>query len=260
MRTVSKSRRRLRRAVLVLFVLFAWEAISGYVVPSIRPDLAILLPLPGSIITTFSQMLIRGEIWLHSIASLKRVLVGFSLAVLIGVPLGIAIGWWGTVDKLTSPIIDFLRPIPPMAWIPIGVLWFGIGDPQNIFIILIGAVFPILLNTAAGIRDAGRTLIWAAFTLGGSNRQILREIAIPSALPMIVTGLRVGLGAGWMALVAAELVAAPAGLGYLIENSRSYLFTEKVIVGMMVIGLLGLLMDAAMRWCANRLRMQRRLA
>jgi ABC-type nitrate/sulfonate/bicarbonate transport system permease component len=202
----------------------------------------------------------RGEIWLHTLASLKRVLVGFGLAVLIAVPLGIAIGWWSTVDDFLAPFVDFLRPIPPMAWIPIGVLWFGIGDPQNIFIILIGAVFPILLNTAAGFRGVSRTLIWAAFTLGGTRRQILREIAIPSALPMIVTGLRIGLGAGWMALVAAELVAARAGLGYLIEDSRSYLFTEKVMVGMLVIGLLGLLMDSAMRWGANRLRMQVRAA
>jgi ABC-type nitrate/sulfonate/bicarbonate transport system permease component len=240
----------------VLVVLCVWEAVSGYILPHISSHLAILLPSPRSILTTFVQMLTRGEIWLHSLASLKRVLVGFGLAVLIGVPLGIAIGWWSGADKFFSPLVDFLRPIPPMAWIPIGVLWFGIGDPQNIFIILIGAVFPILLNTAAGIRSVGRTLVWAGFTLGGTNNQVLREIAVPSALPMIVTGLRIGLGAGWMALVAAELVAAPAGLGYLIENSRSYLFTEKVIVGMIVIGVLGLLMDGTMRWGANRLQVR----
>jgi ABC-type nitrate/sulfonate/bicarbonate transport system permease component len=134
-----------------------------------------------------------------------------------------------------------------MAWIPIAILWFGIGDTQNVFIIFLGAFFPIALNTVAGIRSVQRPLIWGALTLGGTQSQIARDIVLPGAMPMILTGLRIGLGTGWMALVAAELVAASSGLGYLIEDSRNLLFTERVLIGMILIGLLGYLMDRLMR-------------
>lgn len=156
-------------------------------------------------------------------------------------------GWWPVVGRIFTPLVDFLRPIPPMAWIPIGLLWFGIGDQQNIFIIFLGAFYPIVVNTYVGVRDVDRNLIWAAQTLGGKRTQILWEIVIPAAFPVILTGLRIGLGIGWMALVAAELTGASSGLAYLIEDSRSLLFTERVLLGMALIGLLGFIMDQLMR-------------
>jgi ABC-type nitrate/sulfonate/bicarbonate transport system permease component len=140
-----------------------------------------------------------------------------------------------------------------MAWIPIGLLWFGIGDAQNIFIIFLGAFYPIVVNTYVGVRDVDRNLIWAAQTLGGSRTQILWEIVLPAAFPIVLTGLRIGLGIGWMALVAAELVGASSGLAYLIEDYRNLLFTERVLLGMALIGILGFVMDQLMRALQRKL-------
>jgi ABC-type nitrate/sulfonate/bicarbonate transport system permease component len=228
-------------------LLVAWQGTSSYVVPAVAPYAVTLLPAPTAVVATFVDLLRSGAVVSHVLASLKRVLGAFTGAALFGVSLGVAMGWWRVVGQLVDPVVEFLRPIPPMAWIPLGILWFGIGDNQNMFIIFLGAFFPIVLNTIAGVRGVDRVLVWGALTLGGTHRQILREIIIPGALPLILTGLRIGLGVGWMALVAAEMVAASSGLGFLIEDSRSLLFTERVLVGMILIGLLGLLMDQGMR-------------
>lgn len=239
--------RRLRRLLLMTVLFLAWQGISGYVLPAVAPYTVTLLPAPTAVVGAFADLVRSGEIVFHVLDSLKRVLGAFAIAALFGVSLGIAMGWWRLIGQLVDPVVEFLRPIPPMAWIPLGILWFGIGDTQNMFIIFLGAVFPIVLNTIAGVRGVDRTLVWGALTLGGTRRQILWEIIVPGALPVILTGLRIGLGVGWMALVAAELVAATSGLGFLIEDSRSLLFTERVLVGMVLIGLLGLLMDQVMR-------------
>jgi ABC-type nitrate/sulfonate/bicarbonate transport system permease component len=175
------------------------------------------------------------------------------MAALVAIPLGVGIALWEWVEDTADPVVEFLRPIPPIAWIPLGILWFGIGDAQNMFIIFLGAFFPILLNTIAGVRRVDRTLVWGALTLGGRRAQIIREIVLPGALPLILTGLRIGLGVGWMALVAAELVAARSGLGFMIQSARYAFLTERVILGMAVIGLLGLAMDRAMRGVQQRL-------
>jgi ABC-type nitrate/sulfonate/bicarbonate transport system permease component len=206
-----------------------------------------LLPAPAAVAGAFLDLVRSGEIVSHVLQSLKRVLGAFAAAALVGASLGVAMAWWRTVGHLVDPVFEFLRPIPPMAWIPLGILWFGIGDTQNMFIIFLGSVFPVVLNTITGVRGVDRTLVWGAMTLGGTRRQVLWEIVVPGALPLILTGLRIGLGVGWMALVAAELVAASSGLGFLIEDSRSLLFTERVLVGMVLIGLLGLGMDQLMR-------------
>lgn len=239
--------RRVRRLSLVTVLLIAWQGTSGYVLPAMAPYAVTLLPPPTAVVATFLDLLRSGEIVSHVLQSLKRVLGAFTIASLVGVSLGIAMGWWRVVGQLIDPVVEFLRPIPPMAWIPLGILWFGIGDMQNMFIIFLGSVFPIVLNTIAGVRNVDRTLVWGALTLGGTRRQILWEIVLPGSLPLILTGLRIGLGVGWMALVAAELAAAASGLGFLIEDSRNLLFTERVLLGMVLIGLLGLGMDQVMR-------------
>jgi len=239
--------RRVRRFVLVTIVLVAWQVVSGHLLPALAPYLVTLLPPPLDVLRALLDLSRTGEIFTHILGSLKRVSGAFAVAVLLGVPLGLSMGWWRLVAELVDPVLEFLRPIPPLAWIPLGILWFGIGDTQNMFIIFLGAFFPIVLNTIAGVRGVDRTLVWGALTLGGSRHQILREIILPGALPLILTGLRIGLGVGWMALVAAELVAARSGLGFMIQSARYAFVTERVILGMVVIGLLGLAMDRGMR-------------
>jgi len=238
------ARRRVRRVALITGLFLAWQGTSSYL---LAPHAVTLLPAPTSIVVAFIDLLRSGEIVFHVVESLKRVLVAFTLAAVVGVSLGLVMGWWRVLGHLVDPVVEFLRPIPPMAWIPLSILWFGIGDTQNMFIIFLGALFPIVLSTIAAVHGVDRTIVWGALTLGGTRRQILWEIVLPGALPLVVTGLRIGLGAGWMALVAAELVAANSGLGFLIEDSRNLLYTERVLLGMVLIGFLGLAMDQLMR-------------
>src|SRR5205085_1462415 len=148
---------------------------------------------------------------------------------------------------------EVLRPIPPLAWIPLSILWFGIGDMQNQFIIFLGMFFPILLNTIAGVKNIEPNLIRAARCLGANEARMLRRVVLRAALPQIITGVRIGLGVGWMALVAAELVGANSGLGFLINDARTVLRTDYVIVGMATIGLVGLAIDRAIRTAAARM-------
>ncbi len=236
------------RRIASLSVFFAlWQLVAGHVLPLWSHNAATLLPPPSGVVHAFIDLVRTGAITTDIAASLERIVVGFAIAACVGVFAGAVMGWWPFVGRLFDPLIDFLRPIPPMAWIPIALLWFGIGNTQNIFIIVLGALYPIILNTYTGVRDVDRNLIWAAQTLGGKRRQILREIVLPGAFPLILLGMRIGLGVGWMALVAAELVGASSGLGFRIEDSRNLLFTERVLLGMVLIGALGFAMDQLMR-------------
>jgi ABC-type nitrate/sulfonate/bicarbonate transport system permease component len=155
-------------------------------------------------------------------------------------------------DQQVDSLVEVLRPIPPLAWIPLSILWFGVGDTQNEFIIFLGIFFPILLNTVAGVRGVEPNLVRAARCLGGGEGAVLRRVVLRAALPQIVTGVRVGLGVGWMALVAAELVGANSGLGFLINDARTLLRTDIVIVGMIAIGLVGLALDLLIRAISRR--------
>ncbi len=240
-----------RFLVLPLLFLVLWELVSGW--SPLARGLRQLLPPPSLVLWDAWRLLTTGELLGHIGRSLLRVLGGFGAAAVIGIPIGLGIGLWSLFADAVDPVIEFLRPIPPPAWIPLGILWFGIGDAQNIFILFLGAFFPIVLNTIAGVHGVDRTLVWGALTLGGRHGQIIREIVIPGALPLILTGLRIGLGVGWMALVAAELMAARSGLGFLIQSARYAFATERVLAGMVVIGLLGLAMESGMRALQRRL-------
>jgi len=195
----------------------------------------------------------NGVLFIHILKSIQRVLIAFIAACVLAIPIGIAIGWWKRIEVMIDPMMEVLRPIPPLAWIPLGILWFGIGDTQNIFIIFLGCFFPVLVNTISGVKGIEKNLIWGAMTLGASQKQIFWEIVLPGSLPFLLTGLRVGLGVGWMCLVAAELVASTKGLGFMIQDARYLLLTERVILGMLVIGLLGFGMDRVMRYLQRRL-------
>jgi NitT/TauT family transport system permease protein len=179
----------------------------------------------------------------HIGVSLVRILVGVGIALGLAIPLGILMGWYEDLDSLTSPVIELLRPIPPIAWIPLAILWFGIGLGSKVFIIAIGVFFPTLINTYIGAKFVDPLLIRAAQTLGAKDKNILWEVVVPASIPLIVAGVRIGVGLGMMCLVAAELVAASTGLGYLIMLGGDDLKPELSITGMILIGILGLIAD-----------------
>jgi NitT/TauT family transport system permease protein/taurine transport system permease protein len=238
--------------ILLAVLLLAWQFASKVWIPSIDPHMAVLMPAPSTIAVTAAGMIVSGELFYHLMASLKREAVAFLLAA-SAIPLGIAMGWWRLVYNQVNPIMEILRPIPPLAWIPLSILWFGIGDEQNEFIILLGVFFPILVNTVVAVKNIDPILIRAARSLGASERNLLIRIVFIGALPQIITGVRIGLGVGWMALVAAELVGANSGLGFIINDARSMLRTDTIIVGMLAIGVVGLLIDSTIMALSRRL-------
>jgi len=217
----------------IVVFLGVWTALS------LSIDNAILLPPPIAVVRGFVLLLRDGTLAGDILASLKRVLGGFAVASAVAVPLALAMAYWQPIEFLLSPVITFLRPIPPIAWIPIAILWFGIGDPPSYFITAIAAFFPIFLNSIAGGRAVHAEHIHAARSLGAGPRALFLRVYLPSAMPHIATGLRIGLGQSWMAVVTAELIAAHSGLGYMIQANRLALETSLVMVGMCVIGILG---------------------
>jgi ABC-type nitrate/sulfonate/bicarbonate transport system permease component len=238
--------------VLLIVLLLGWQFASKVWIPSIDPHMAVLMPAPSTIAVTAAGMIVSGELFYHLMASLKREAVAFLFAA-SAIPLGIAMGWWRPIYNQVNPIMEILRPIPPLAWIPLSILWFGIGDEQNEFIIFLGIFFPILVNTVVGVKNIDPILIRAARSLGASERKLLVRIVFVGALPQIITGVRIGLGVGWMALVAAELVGASSGLGFIINDARSMLRTDTIIVGMLAIGIVGLLIDTTILMMGRRL-------
>lgn len=244
--------RSIRPFALVTLLLLVWEFISVVWLPRVDPTLVTLLPPPSEVARAAWELSLSGELPRHLWASLKRELIAFCFA-LSAIPLGIAMGWWRALYDQMNPLIETLRPIPPIAWIPLSILWFGIGDAQNQFIIFLGIFFPILINTIVGVRDIEINLIRAARCLGASQWRVLSRVVLPAALPQMLTGIRVGFGFGWMALVAAELVGASSGLGFLINDARSVLRTDIILVGMLTIGLTGFVIDTLVRALARRL-------
>jgi len=236
--------------MVVLFLV--WEWVARIWLPKSQPDLVTLMPAPSAVLAAGQELLASGDLLHHLWASLKRELTAFSFA-LVALPLGIAMGWWPRVNRQLDPVIEILRPIPPIAWIPLSLLWLGIGNAQNQFIIFLGIFFPLLLNTIQGVKNIEPNLVRAARCLGAGELQLLRRVVLPASLPMILTGMRVGFGVGWMALVAAELVGASSGLGFLINDARSVLRTDIVILGMLTIGFVGLFIDLLIRRIAKAL-------
>ena len=207
----------------------------------------IILPSPEKVFFTIYEKILvpvgEEKLFGHVGVSLVRILVGTGIALGLAIPLGILMGWYENLDAMASPIIEVLRPIPPIAWIPLAILWFGIGLGSKVFIIAIGVFFPTLINTYLGVKFVEPLLIKAAQTLGAKDKDILWEVIVPASVPLIVAGVRIGVGLGMMCLVAAELVAASSGLGYLIMLGGDDLKPELSITGMILIGILGLIAD-----------------
>lgn len=242
------SRSTILNVLGLALLLGFWQLLSA--VALINP---LLMPSPARIAAAAFDLARQGILLDHTIASLVRVLTGFLLAALCGVVLGVVLGLSRILADLFRPIVETLRPIPPIAWTPIAILWFGIGDAPSYFLVFIGAIFPIFVNTFAAVRSIDRSHINAALCLGASRSLVLRDVVVPSALPLIFPGLRIGLGVGWMCVVAAELIAAQSGLGYMIQQNRMLLQTQNVVMGMLTIGIVGLLMSMLMTTIERRL-------
>lgn len=233
---------------LAVIILAAWQTLFhlGYIKP-------IILPPPSRVVLTFWELLRSGAMLRHVGISVLRVLEGFGIAAVLGLGLGIAIGLSRTLDRMTDLIIQVTKPIPPLAWIPLAILWFGIGEESKVYIIFLGAFFPIVINTTAGIRQTDHKFIELARILEVPRGRFVRQVVIPGALPAIMTGLRVGLMVAWICVVAAELIAASSGIGYLIMDARQLSQSDVVLVGMITIGIIGKLMDSMIRRLEKRL-------
>ncbi len=217
------------------------------------------VPSPALIVAALYELATAGlpqgnTLAQHCLASLQRVGIGFTLAAAAAVPLGIACGWSRLLRDMLTPVVETIRPIPPLAWIPIAILWFGIGLRSAAFIIFLGCFFPILLSTMSGVLSVDPVLVSAAKTLGASRSRIFTNVLLPGSTPSIYTGLRIGLGIGWMTLVAAEFTGVKSGygLGYMIMTARDIQRSDMVIAGMAVIGLTGFLLDSLLRLLESR--------
>lgn len=225
--------------ILPVSVIVIWAILTTFtgLIPSY------FLPSPSEVFESFESLLMNGQLFSDTSLTLMRVVLGLAVSALIGIPLGILMGWSKTFKDLSSLLMGILRPIPPIAWIPFAILWFGVGLESAIFIIFVGSVFPILINTMDGVKRVDKVLLESAYTLGASPSQALRKVVIPASLPSIITGLKVGVGVGLMCTVAAEMIGSNSGLGYLIFTSTSMLDTGSAIVGMLIIGIIGLSAD-----------------
>ncbi|RLB00152.1 MAG: ABC transporter permease [Deltaproteobacteria bacterium] len=243
------------RYILPVSLILTWQLLSYF---KVLPGY--LLPSPLKILAGFRDLLITGMpphhlLYNHVRYSLYRVALGFSMACLVGIPLGVLMGWSSRLRTMISPIIEMIRPIPPLAWIPIAILWFGIGIKSAAFIIFLGSFFPILLNTISGVLSVNNIFLEAARTLNASERDIFFKVLIPGSIPSIFVGMKIGMGIGWMTLVAAEFTGVKEGygLGYMIMTARDIQRPDEIIAGMFVIGAIGLLINYALASCESKI-------
>ncbi len=226
--------------VLATIVAVWWAVVAG--------TESAIFPTPWQVIAGAYELAQDGTLSEHIGASLFRVGTGFGLALVVAIPLGLWMGWVGGVYRTLNPIFQMLRPISPIAWIPLAILWFGVGDVSPIFLIFISSVFPMIVQTTSGVHTIERRYLRAAANFGVSRGVLFRRVVIPAVLPEIITGMRIGIGVAWLVVVAAEMIALRSGLGYLIMDSRNagnrY---DLVIASMIIIGVIGLLLDGATR-------------
>jgi NitT/TauT family transport system permease protein len=207
-----------------------------------------VLPGPWKVLLGIVDLARRGLLVKHVVASLFRVTWGYLMAVLVGVPLGLALGWWRRGERAVNPLLQILRPISPLAWIPISILWFGVGDSGALFIIFLASVLPITTAAMNAVRSVPAVHLRAGRNFGLSSRQLLVRVVFPSVAPQLLVGMRLSLGVAWLVVVAAEMIAVTSGLGFLIVDARNagnrY---DLVVAGMVLIGLIGLALDFALQ-------------
>jgi ABC-type nitrate/sulfonate/bicarbonate transport system permease component len=210
-------------------------------------DRPLSLPGPLAVFPAWWDLLVSGDLVAESLVSLRRLGFAYVLAAGVGISLGLAMARWRAVDFAIGPIVNSVRAISGIAWIPIAVVWFGVGEELPIFIIFYGAVFPFILNAQAGLRNIDDRLITVARSLGARPLRITLLIVLPAALPYLLTGARIALGLAWMSIIAAELLGAPSGLGFSIQYARMIQQTPKMLAWILWVGALGYFLDAAMR-------------
>jgi len=232
--------------VTIGILLFVWWLITtmGWVKP-------LFIPSPQSVVAKFISVWKEGftgtPLWMHILISAERVFGAFLLACAIGIPLGLAMGMSPLIRGIFDPPIEFYRPIPPLAYLPLMIIWFGIGETSKVLLIFLSVFAPVALGARAGVRSAAIEQIHAAYSFGATRWQVLRHIILPAAMPEILTAMRIGIGFGWTTLVAAEMVAATKGIGYMVLSASQFLQTAVVIMGIIVIACIAYLFDMLMR-------------
>jgi len=210
-----------------------------------------VFPSPLAVEKGMAQLAGKGLLWSYIADSLRRVALGFGAAVLVGVPVGLTLGWYPTANQIVNPVLQILRPISPIAWIPVAIILFGIGDTTAVFLIFLAAFFPIVVASVDGVSNVPSMFRRAARNFGLSPLQLLVKVVFPAALPQIIIGLRIALGIAWLVVVAAEMIAVDSGLGYLVIDARnSGKRYDLVVAAMLLIGVIGLVLDL----CFRRLR------
>jgi NitT/TauT family transport system permease protein len=234
-------------AIVLAFVV--WQFIAAVII-----QYPFILPAPTDVFAAFVSLLQNGTLLLDMEASLVHFAIGLCLALIVGIPLGIAMGWSRRAESFFDPLIELLRPIPPLAWIPFAIIWFGLTAFSGGFIIFVGAVFPVIINTYSGFRSVPRVFVEAARMLGCTrSRDLIRYIAFPAALPSVAAGIRIATGVGWMCLVAAELFGVSNyGLGQKLWFFYSLHQMDSVVVYMIILGLIGLAFDMVFRYWIER--------
>ena len=264
---MSKSRWREAAIGLIVpaVVIGLWQAATSLgwanaqVLPSplavVERGIAYLLPLQpyDAAAGSWLKWAVSGELFIDAAGSLYRVVVGFLIGAGLALPLGLAMGASQRVYVWFNVLVQLVRPIPPIAYIPLSMLWFGLGNPPAIFLIALGAFFPVLMNTIAGVRQVDGIYLRAARNLGASGSTMFLRVILPAAVPYILSGVRIGIGTAFIVVIVAEMVAVNNGLGFRILEAREYFWSDKIIAGMISIGLIGLAIDMAMNKLNNHL-------
>ncbi len=232
-------RRLARGAVGVVLLGLAWEifARSRLFAPALTPTLE-------TIGAAFLRMVLDGTLFGHALFTLYRVLAGLALAALVGIPLGMLMGRWRPAERFCVPLMSVLMPIPSLAWVPVFILWFGLGNTATIMLVFYAATFPLMYNTWTGVRSVNRLWLRAAAAMGADERALFRQVVLPGALPFVITGLRQAFARSWIAVVGGEMIAASAwGLGWVLFDAKEFLNTDVMLGVLVVIGGLGLLFE-----------------
>jgi taurine transport system permease protein len=238
-------------AASIAFFIFVWWLVTymGWVKP-------LFVPSPGAILSKFADVWQNGftntPFLEHVLVSTLRVFGAFALACAVGIPLGLAMGMSPFMRGIFDPPIEFYRPIPPLAYLPLMIIWFGIGETAKVLLIFLSVFAPVALGARSGVKSAAIEQIHAAYSFGASRWQVLRHVILPSALPEILTAMRIGIGFGWTTLVAAEMVAATEGLGYMVLSASQFLQTSTVMMGIIVIAVIAYAFDLLMRFIERK--------
>lgn len=236
------------RAVRSFAVFLAiWWGVAAWI------DHAIQLPSPGRVATALVDLAASGELFEHMLISTTRLVIALVVSVALAVPLGFFMGLNARANAYLDPLVELLRPISGIAWIPLALFIFGVGDVLPVFIMVYVAFFPLLLNTIAGVRNVDRKLVNAARTMGVGPAAMLRKVIVPAAFPTVMVGFRLAFAGAWAAIIAAELIGSPSGLGFAIEWYRQLLMSPKVFAFIAMIGLIGYLCDVGLRALQRRL-------